>query len=115
MEYREGVFSYVVREYIVIDFRLVFGWRSSPGWCGSMDAAILHSHRSADVNTAVILPKVPLIARDVVVLVPSEGVSASCAPPGVVVPELQGKPEADFCAEMHVQDMLNFEACERGN
>ena len=58
-------------------------------------AAILHSHRNTDVNTAVVLPDARLIAREFEVLVPAEGVRASCAPPGVVVvPELQGNPEA---------------------
>lgn len=110
------IFSYVVGEYIVIDFRLAFGWRSSPGWWGLMAAAILHSHRNTDVNTAVVLPDARLIAKDVKVLVPAEGLSATCAPYGVgVIPKLKGNPEAEFYAEMYVDDMLNLEACARGN
>ena len=110
------IFSYVVGEYIVIDFRLAFGWRSSPGWWGLMAAAILRSHRNTDVNTAVVLPDARVIARDVKVLVPAEGVSATCAPPGVViVHEPQGKPEGEFYAEMYVDDMQMLEACKRGD
>lgn len=81
-----------------------------------MAAAILHSHRNTDVNTAVVLPDARVIARDVKVLVPAEGVSATCAPPGVViVHEPQGKPEGEFYAEMYVDDMQMLEACKRGN
>ena len=65
---------------------------------------------------AVVLPDALLTARDAKVLVPAEGVSASCARPGVVVvPELQGNPEAESYAEMYVDDMLNLESCEREN
>ena len=71
-----------------------------------MAAAILHSLRNSDVNTAVVLPDARLIAEDVKVWMPAEGVSAMCAPSGViVVPELQGKSEAEFYAEMYVDNM----------
>ncbi|MEP3733698.1 MAG: hypothetical protein ABJN02_17340 [Lentilitoribacter sp.] len=90
-------FSYVVGEHIVIDFILVFGYRSSPGWWGLMVAAILHSHRNTDVNTPVVLPEARLIANDVKGLLPAEGSSAICAPLGVVVvPEVHGHSETEF-------------------
>ena len=96
------------------------GWRSDGvrhlDGGGLMAAAILHSHRNTDVNTAVVLPDARVIAKDVEVLVPAEGVSAMCAPPSVVVvPELQGNSEVEFYAKMYVGDMLNLEACQRGN
>ena len=77
-----------------------------------MNAAISHSHRNTGVNTAGVLPEARLIAKDVKVLEPGEGSSAICAPPGVLfVPELQGNVEAEFFAEMNVDDnMLNLEA-----
>ena len=56
-----------------------------------------------------------MIAKDAKVLVPAEGLSAMCAPPGVVVvPELQGNSEAEFYGEWYVDDMVHLEACKRG-
>ena len=49
-----------------------------------MAAAILHSHRNTDANAAGDLQKARLKAEDVKILVPVEGSSAMCAPPGVV-------------------------------
>lgn len=70
----------MVGEYIVIGFRLAFGWRPSPGWWGLILAAILHSHPNADRDTAAeVLPDARGIPRDVKVVVPEEGVSGSCA------------------------------------
>ena len=87
-----------------------------------MAAANFHSHRNTDVNSSAFARRASNIyierekARDVKVLVPAEGVGATCAPPGVVVlPELQGNSEAEFYAEMYVDDMLSLEACKRGN
>ena len=48
---KASVFSYVVDEFIVNDFSLPFGWRSSPGWWGLMSAAITHYHRNNVVDT----------------------------------------------------------------
>ena len=72
------------------------GWRSGDiryldGFGPMADAAIIHSHRNTDVTPAVILPLAQVIAKDVEVLVPAEGVSTLCAPPDVVVvPEQKG-------------------------
>lgn len=66
-----------------------------------MAAAVLHRHRHTTVITAVGLPEARLIAKDVDVWVPAEGLSAMSAPPGVaVVPEPQRNPEAAFYAEL---------------
>lgn len=53
---KASICSYVVCENIVTGFRLTFGWRSSPGWCGLMAAEIINSHRKTVVNTAAGLP-----------------------------------------------------------
>ena len=37
-------FGYVVNDLAVVDFRLQFGWRSSPGFWGLMASALEHSH-----------------------------------------------------------------------
>ena len=75
-----------------------------------MAAAILHSHRNTDANAAGDLQKARLTAaEDVKILVPVEGSSAMCAPPGVVVaPNRQGRSEAVLYAEMYVDDTLNL-------
>ena len=38
------VFGYVVNDLVVVDFRLQFGWRSSPGLGGLMASALEDSH-----------------------------------------------------------------------
>ena len=37
-------FCYTVREFVVIDFRLKFGWSGSPEFWGVMPAAAKHAH-----------------------------------------------------------------------
>ena len=50
-----------------------------------MAVAILHLHRDTAVaNTAVVVPEELVMEKDVGVSVPAEGLSAMCAPPGVV-------------------------------
>ena len=49
-----------------------------------MAVAILHLHRDTVANTAVVVPEELVMEKDVGVSVPAEGLSAMCAPPGVV-------------------------------
>ena len=108
------IFFCVVGECFAIDFMLA--QMASVTWMVGFDAAaIFHSHRNTDVNTAVILPRAQLKADDVKFWVPADGLSAMCAPPGVVASKLQGNSEAEFYAEMYVDVLLNLEACKRGN
>ena len=37
-------FYYSVRDLVVIDFRLTFGWSESPGFWGVISAAAEHAH-----------------------------------------------------------------------
>lgn len=56
-----------------------------------------------------------MIGKDNKVSVPAEGLSATCVALGVVVvPEPQEKSEAEYYADMYVDDILNLEAW-RGN
>ena len=38
------VFGYGMGEYVVVDLRLQFGWRNSPGFWGLMSPALKHLH-----------------------------------------------------------------------
>ena len=48
-------FCYTVRELVVIDFRLTFGWSGSPGFWGVMSAAAEHAHCNTTIKTAQLL------------------------------------------------------------
>ena len=40
-----AAFGYVLGQYLIVDFRLKFGWRGSPEWWGVLSAAIQHAQR----------------------------------------------------------------------
>ena len=45
-------FCYTVRELVVIDFRLTFGWSGSLGFWGVMSAAAENAHCNTTITTA---------------------------------------------------------------
>ena len=94
----------MVREYIVIGFTVALGWCSTPGWWAWTAAEIPHSHRNTSRQHSNRFAKRATDSRDVKVLVPAEGMSTSCAPPCVIVPELQENQEAEFYAEIGCDD-----------
>ncbi|CAM9869003.1 unnamed protein product, partial [Pylaiella littoralis] len=44
-------FAYIVRGFLVVDLRLQFGWRGSPGWFGVVASAIEAEHRRTTKNS----------------------------------------------------------------
>ena len=104
-------------EFLVIDFRLPFGWRNSPGWWAQHAAAVKHAYCNTTLSTAEALPDAPRVAGDVHVVLPPVDQAAQCATRGVqVTPPTSYPTEGNFDAEMFVlvDDMVLSEACERG-
>lgn len=76
---RAAIFSYTVDEIFVLDFRLPFGWCSSPRWWGVVPSAMEHAHIHSPPYTAVIVPEARDIAIPVVVIPPSQLIPAAVA------------------------------------
>ena len=51
------VFGYAVGVYVVVDLRLHFGWRNSPGFSELMASALDHSHNNARFQDAAVSPQ----------------------------------------------------------
>ena len=50
-------FGYVTGGHVVVDLRLQFGWRNSPGFWGLMASALEHSHTHSTFLDAVVSPQ----------------------------------------------------------
>ena len=50
-------FRYVVYDVLVANFRITFGWATSPGYWGLIAPAAEHAHLTTTVDSAVILPE----------------------------------------------------------
>lgn len=79
------VFSYVVDECLMVDFRMAFGRRNSPGWWSLVESAMVHSHRHTNIFNVQVLPEAEEIALNMRVLASPLGEPPACAPPGVAV------------------------------
>lgn len=87
----------MVGEFIVIDFRMPFGWRNSPCWWAITASAVRHAHRNINVRNA----------KNVRVVRPPQNSPAVCAPPGVRVTPIEGYPvDGNFDAEMYVDNTI---------
>ncbi|CAM9799176.1 unnamed protein product, partial [Sphacelaria rigidula] len=62
---KAAMLSYVFRDYICVDFRVPFGWRSSSGWWSIPASAIAWSHNHTCPDSALILPQALTIAKDI--------------------------------------------------
>lgn len=49
-------FRYVVGDFLVVDLRLQFGWRRSPGWWELAASMIEYVHRQTTVDTVRLTP-----------------------------------------------------------
>ena len=73
------VFGYKVRNCAVVDLRLQFRWRNSPGFWGLFSAALEHSHTYAAFQQAVVSPE-GASAVDHVTVVPLRGDRGGAGP-----------------------------------
>lgn len=44
-----------VGRFVVVDLRLTFGWRRSPGYCGACSVAAEHAHCKTNIADAIVL------------------------------------------------------------
>ena len=59
------VFGYVTGGHVVVDLRLQFGWRNSPGFRGLMASALEHAHTHSTFQDAVVSPQGAAVAAHV--------------------------------------------------
>ena len=52
-----SVFGYVTGGRVVVDLRLQFGWRNSPGYWGFLASALKHAHTRSTFQGAVVSPQ----------------------------------------------------------
>ena len=72
-------FGYAVGEYVVLNLRLQFGWRNSPGFWGLMASALEHSHTHSTFQDAAVSPQ-GAAAVEHVRLAPPRGSSVASLP-----------------------------------
>ena len=73
------VFGYAMGEYVVVELRLRFGWRNSPGFWGLMDSALEHSHTHSTFQYAAVSQQ-GAAAVEYVRLAPPRGGSGTSLP-----------------------------------
>lgn len=84
-----AAFAYVVGEFVVVDLRLQFGWRGSPGWFGLAAGAIEHAQRGTTEDSAVFTQS-GLRAVEHVKIAPETGNVLQPVPAECVVAEVEG-------------------------
>ena len=84
------VFGYVIRELVVADRRLQFGWRGWPGVFGLFSAALEHAHRHTSYDGAVVMAQGPTATEHVSVTPPRATDWPASWPPGCRVPRGRG-------------------------
>lgn len=105
-----AAFAYVFGEFVVVDLRLQFGWRGSPGWFGLAAGAIEHAQCHTTKDTAVFTPS-GLRAVEHVNIAPATGNDKEPIPAECIVPELEGGGEEDTaCTAFYVDDAVSVEA-----
>ena len=73
------VFGYGMGEYVVVDLRLQFGWRNTPGFWGLMASALKHSHTHSTFKDAAVSPQ-GAAAVEHMRLAPPRGASVTSLP-----------------------------------
>jgi len=76
------VFDFVFGDWVAVDRRLCFGWRSSPAWFSLYSRAIEHSHRHTSAATAVVSEHGRNATAHVTVECPADDVPNVPLPPG---------------------------------
>ena len=111
-------FGYVLGDFVVVDRRLVFGWRNSPGFYCLLAGAIEHAHGSTSFDDAVVTPQGLTATRHVRVDILAAGETPVQLPPECRVPPGQGRgATGTFWARSYVDDTIGVEplVCARGS
>ena len=110
-------FGYVLGDFVVVDRRLVFGWRNSPGLYCLLAGAIEHAHGSTSFDDAVVTPQGLAATPHIRVDIPAAGETPVQLPPECRVPPGQGGATGTFWARSYVDDTIGVESlvCARGS
>ena len=111
-------FGHVLGDFVVVDRRLVFGWRNSPGFYCLLAGAIEHAHGSTSFDDAVVTPQGLAATRHVRVDILAAGETPVQLPPECRVPPGQGGgATGTFWARSYVDDTIGVEplVCARGS
>ena len=83
-------FGYVFGDFVVVDRRLVFGWRNSPGFYCLLAGSIEDAYGSTSFDDAVVTPQGLAATRHVRVDIPAAGEAPVQLSPECRVPSVQG-------------------------
>ena len=83
-------FGYVFGDFVVVDRRLVFGWRNRPGLYCLLAGAIEHAPGSTSFDDAVVTPQGLAATRHVRVDIPAAEEAPVQLPPECRVPSGRG-------------------------
>lgn len=107
---RSPVFGYLFRDLIIVDRRLQFGWRNSPGYWCLFASALEHSHRNTSFLSAVGTDQGRAATAHVVVEQPVDSARPVALHPRVVTPPGRGGGvNDDFFVEYYVDDGILVE------
>ena len=90
------VFGFVFGDWVAVDRRLCFGWRSSPAWFSLFSRAIEFSHRHTSASTAVVSEHGRNATAHVKVECPAANVPNVPLPPGCRTPAGEGGGPGDL-------------------
>ena len=99
-----SVFGYVSGGRVVVDLRLQFGWRNSPGYWGLLASVHEHAHTRSTFQGAVVSPQGAAAVADVGIApprgVPVVSLPRDCRP----VPGVGGNAGSYFFVRYYVDD-----------
>lgn len=105
------VFGYVFRDWVVVDRRLQFGWRNSPGFFCLFSSALQHSHSETSPRDAVVTKQGRDATQHVEVRSPMAPECPASFPSGVRTPSGSGGGERDnFFGLFYMDDAVLVEA-----
>ena len=103
------VFGYKFGNHVVVDLRLQFGWRSSPGFWGLFSAALEHAHTHTTFQHAEVTAH-GAAAVDHVTVVPPRGGRAAALPRDCVrIQDVGGETGSEFFVRYYVDDGILVE------
>eukprot|EP00752_Nemacystus_decipiens_P007888 g7048.t1 len=106
------VFGYLWGDLLVVDLRLPFGWRGSPGWFGLVAGGIEHAQCNITVDTVVRTPS-GVKAVEHVRVEPPSGRPLAPVPTQCKVPS-PGKDQEKACTVFYVDDAMSLERRDVG-
>ena len=99
----------MIGELLVVDLRLQFGWRGSPGWWGLVASAIEHVHRQTTRDTVRVTPSGVRAAAHVKIAPPTGKGIVPIPPQCKVQPAVGGGENDPAFVRFVVDDAISVE------